>query len=113
MRLIRRLKDLEQAARRRQAAAAGAGVGIAWSSSDVRLSDEELAAAPFLAVDVWITGRIQEVLTWRTVQRASASAEDRGRVYDESGRVVGQVVSVDGRMVTWREVRTAPAPRGA
>ena len=113
MKLLRRLKDVEERRRRaeRNAALAGSGVGLVWTSSESMLSDAELAAAPHVALDAYITGEIAEVITWRTVQRATEDERDRGNVYDVDGQLIGHVVAVerDGRLVTWRPIKRRKA----
>jgi len=99
MRLIR-LEKLERSVEAQ--AAPAAGVGIVWSTRDVRLAPGALKPGEFLACDVTITGEVGGVPTWRIEERATRNRSDLGFVFDAAGVQVGRVTSLDGTLIGWR-----------
>lgn len=106
MRLVRRMRSVEERARRARAAG---GVAMVWTSAEHVLSEEERGCAAGVALDIVRAGQLGGTEVWRTVERVARDAADLGDVFDLGGEIVGHVTAVEdgGHLVTW-----AAGPRG-
>lgn len=93
--LLRRVVKMEKA---RAAGQSRAPVAMVWSSAVSRI-EVELADGESVATDVHITGSLGGTLTWRTAERVTRNAADRGVVYGVDGAALGHVRKIDGSYV--------------
>ncbi len=93
--LLRRVAKMEKAW---AAGRSRAPVAVVWSSAVSRI-EGELADGESVATDVHITGTLDGTLTWRTAERVTRIAGDRGVVYGVDGSTLGQVRKIDGTYI--------------
>lgn len=101
MKLLRVVNELERLRVKRAdlLGAADSKLGVSWSSRDAPFAGE-LAPGEFLAHDITIEDFCGDVPLWRHSERVTRDRSDFGRVYDPAGAVVGDVVKVDGPLIT-------------
>jgi hypothetical protein len=114
MKLVRAVDRLE--VRGRLAAPCLDGVGLVWSRDEVRVT-RDLEPGELIAIDMYqlegyvpYEGAAPDTWGARLEERVTRDTQDLGFVYDVAGQVIGQVVELDGGMISWRA--RAPLARG-